>query len=155
MNGRIDSRLAALGIALPEAASPQANYVPFVRTGNLVFLSGQVCIRDGAITHRGKVGREIDAAGALAAARVVGVNLLAALRLACDGDLDRVVRCVSVRGYVAVDPSFTAIPAVVNGVSDLFVEVFGDAGRHSRSAIGVAALPRDCAFEADAVFELG
>jgi enamine deaminase RidA (YjgF/YER057c/UK114 family) len=119
-----------------------------------VFLAGQVCRVDGKVTHQGKLGAEIDVAGGKAAARVCAINLIAALKLALGGDLDRAVRCVSVRGFVASDPKFYEQPAVINGASDLFVEVFGEAGKHSRTAIGVAALPSDCAVEVDAVFEI-
>jgi enamine deaminase RidA (YjgF/YER057c/UK114 family) len=153
MSGQYEKRLAELGITLPEVPTPAANYVPFVITGNLVFLSGQVCKAGGAVTHRGKVGRDLDLAAGRAAARLCAINLMAALKLAI-GDLDRVVRLVSVRGYVASDPSFTEQPQVINGASDLFVEVFGEAGRHSRTAIGVAVLPSDCTAEVDAVFEI-
>lgn len=153
MAGRYEQRLAELGITLPAVPTPAANYVPFVITGNLVYLSGQVCKANGEVTHRGKVGRDLDLAAGKAAARLCAINLIAALKLAI-GDLDRVARLVSVRGFVASDPSFTEQPQVINGASDLFVEVFGDAGRHSRTAIGVAVLPSDCAAEVDAVFEI-
>jgi len=153
MAGRYEQRLAELGVTLPAVPTPAANYVPFVITGNLVYLSGQVCKANGEVTHRGKVGRDLDLAAGKAAARLCAINLIAALKLAI-GDLDRVVRLVSVRGFVASDPSFTEQPQVINGASDLFVEVFGDAGRHSRTAIGVAVLPSDCAAEVDAVFEI-
>lgn len=154
MAGQHEQKLAQLGIKLPDVPTPAANYVPFAITGNLVFLSGQVCKADGKVTHVGKVGREIDLAGGKSAARTCAINLIAALKLALGGDLERMVRLVSVRGYVSSDPSFTDQPQVINGASDLFVEVFGDAGRHSRTAIGVAALPSDCAVEVDAVFEI-
>jgi len=154
MAGQYEQKLVQLGIKLPDVPTPAANYVPFAITGNLVFLSGQVCKADGKVTHIGKVGREIDLAGGKSAARTCAINLIAALKLALGGDLDRMVRLVSVRGYVSSDPSFTDQPQVINGASDLFVEVFGDAGRHSRTAIGVAALPSDCAVEVDAVFEI-
>ncbi|MBC7781809.1 MAG: RidA family protein [Proteobacteria bacterium] len=154
MAGQYEQKLAQIGITLPEVPKPAANYEPYAIAGNLVFLAGQLCRVDGKITHKGKVGREVEPAAAKQAARVCGINLIAALKLACDGDLDRVKRCVSVRGFVASDPSFTEMPTVINGTSDLFVEVFGDAGRHSRTAIGIAVLPADCAVEVDAVFEL-
>jgi len=154
MAGKYEQKLNTLGITLPTVPTPAANYVPFAITGNLVFLSGQVCKADGKVTHAGKVGREVDATGAKAAARVCGINLIAALKLALGGDLDRVARCVSVRGFVASDPSFLDQPQVINGASDLFVEVFGEAGKHSRTAIGVTVLPSDCAVEVDAVFEI-
>jgi enamine deaminase RidA (YjgF/YER057c/UK114 family) len=153
MSGQYEKRLAELGITLPEVPTPAANYVPFVITGNLVFLSGQVCKAGGAVTHRGKVGRDLDLAAGRAAARLCAINLMAALKLAI-GDLDRVVRLVSVRGYVASDPSFTEQPQVINGASDLAVAVFGEKGKHARAAVGCPALPGDAAVEVEGMFEL-
>jgi enamine deaminase RidA (YjgF/YER057c/UK114 family) len=154
MAGKYETKLAEMGITLAPVPTPVANYLPFAISGNLVFLAGQVCRVDGKVTHKGKLGKEVDVAGGKAAARVCAINLIAALKLALGGDLDRAVRCVSVRGFVASDPQFFDQPTVINGASDLFVEVFGDAGKHSRTAIGVAALPADCAVEVDAVFEI-
>jgi enamine deaminase RidA (YjgF/YER057c/UK114 family) len=154
MAGRIDERLKTLGITLPAVRSPVANYVPFVRTGALLYVAGQICAAAGHPPCTGKVGGSIDLTTAQAAARVCGLNILAVVAQACGGDLDRVMRCVRLGGFVNVAPGFTDVPLVVNGASDLIVEVFGDAGRHARTAVGVAELPRGAAVEVDAIFEL-
>lgn len=150
---QVEQRLAALGITLPEPGAPIANYVPFVRSGNLVHISGQVS-RDanGGIT--GVVGEAVDLATAQKAARLCGINLLAQMKAACGGDLDRVVRVVKLGGFVQAGPDFFDIPQVVNGCSDLMVEALGDAGRHARSAVGVYRLPLNFAVEVDAVVEI-
>ena len=149
---KVEARLVELGIALPEPVSPIANYVPFVRAGSLLHISGQVSLgTDGGIT--GIVGAEIDLATAQRAARLCGVNLIAQMK-AATGDLDTVKRIVRLGGFVQAGPDFYEIPAVVNGASDLMVEVFGEAGRHARSAVGVYRLPRNFAVEVDAVVEL-
>jgi len=153
---KIEQRLLELGITLPPAPAPAANYVPYVRTGNLVMISGQVCFGpDGKLAerHKGKLGREVSEEMGKDAARVCGLNLIAQLK-ACVGDLDTVVRCVRLGGFVNVMPDYAAIPAIINGASDLMVEVFGEAGRHARAAVGVAELPFDCAVEIDAIFEI-
>ncbi len=154
MSGRIDQRLQELGIELGKAAAPAANYVPWTQAGNLVFISGQVPVRQGKILYRGKVGKTVNPEEAKAAARMAAVNVLAALKAACGGDLDRVKRCVKVVGFVNCVPEFDQQPMVVNGASDLFVDVFGDRGRHARSAVGANALPFDVPVEVEAVFEL-
>lgn len=154
MPGRIDQRLAELKIELPNAAAPMANYVPAVRVGNLLFVSGQVCQWNGERRHVGKLGAEISLADGKAAARLCGLNLLAQTKRFLDGDLDRVVRVVRLGGFVNAVPGFTEQPQVVNGASDLMVEVFGDAGRHARAAVGVGSLPGGAAVEVDAVFEV-
>ncbi len=149
---RIEARLAELGVTLPAPVAPIANYVPFVLSGNLLHISGQVSLGpEGGIT--GVVGTEIDLAAAQHAARLCGVNLIAQVR-AASGDLDRVARIVKLGGFVQAGPDFFDIPQVINGCSDLMVEVFGDAGRHARSAVGVYRLPRNFAVEVDAVVEL-
>ncbi len=149
----VEARLAELGVALPEPNAPVANYAPAVRTGNLLHISGQVSVNaDGGI--KGVVGEDVDAATAKAAARLCGINLIAQMKRALDGDLDRVVRIVKLGGFVQAGPSFFDIPQVVNGCSDLMVEVFGDAGRHARSAVGVYRLPLNFAVEVDAVVEV-
>lgn len=153
MTGRIEQKLQSLGIALPSAATPVANYIPYTRAGSLVFIAGQICQVDGKPMCLGKVGAAVDLPAAQKAARVCALNILAALKSACDGDLDRVVRCVRLGGFVNAAPGFTDVPLVVNGASDLIVEVFGDAGRHARTAIGVAELPRNVTVEVDAIFE--
>jgi enamine deaminase RidA (YjgF/YER057c/UK114 family) len=150
---RIEARLAELGLALPQPNAPVANYVPFVRAGALLHISGQVST-DAAGGVKGVVGEEVDLETAKRAARICGINLLAQMRAACDGDLDRVVRVVKLGGFVQAGPGFFEIPQVVNGASDLMVEVFGDAGRHARSAVGVFRLPMNFAVEVDAVVAL-
>ncbi|GLK53895.1 MAG: hypothetical protein CMF76_00615 [Maricaulis sp.] len=149
----IEARLAELGISLPEPVAPVANYVPFVRTGNQVFLSGQVSIGpDGLVA--GTLGGDMDLEAGQAAARLCGINLIAQMKAACEGDLERVKRVVRLGGFVAAAPSFTDIPKVVNGCSDLMVDVFGDKGRHARSAVSCPVLPLGAAVEVDAVFEI-
>ena len=150
---KVEQRLAAAGITLPSPVAPIANYVPFVRSGNLVHISGQVSLdASGGIT--GIVGEAVDLETAQRAARLCGVNLLVQMRAACDGDLDRVVRVVKLGGFVQDGPDFFDIPSVVNGCSDVMVEAFGEAGRHARSAVGVYRLPRNFAVEVDAVVEI-
>jgi enamine deaminase RidA (YjgF/YER057c/UK114 family) len=149
----IEARLAELGISLPEPVAPVANYVPFVRTGSQVFLSGQVSIGpDGLVA--GTLGDDMDLEAGQAAARLCGINLIAQMKAACEGDLERVKRVVRLGGFVAAAPSFTDIPKVVNGCSDLMVDVFGDKGRHARSAVSCPVLPLGAAVEVDAVFEI-
>lgn len=153
MAGLVEARLREFKIELPSAAAPLANYVPFVRTGDLLFVSGQVCQWNGERRFIGRLGAEISLEGGQQAARLCGLNLLAQARAAM-GDLDRIRRCVRLNGFVASTPEFVQQPQVVNGCSDLFVEVLGDAGRHSRVAVGVAALPGGVAVEVDAIFEV-
>jgi enamine deaminase RidA (YjgF/YER057c/UK114 family) len=154
MAGRIDARLKELGIELPKAAAPVANYVPYVITGSLVFISGQGPVGPNGIEYHGKVGRDLDTEEAKKAARLTAANILAQLREACGGDLDRVKRCVKLLGFVNSTPEFNQQPAVINGVSDLMVDVFGDAGRHARSALSAPSLPFDMAVEVEAIFEI-
>ena len=148
-----NARLTELGISLPEPAKAVANYVPYVRTGNLVHISGQLS-NDASGGVKGTVGVDVTPDQANAAARLCGINLLAQIKAACDGDLDRVVRIVKLGGFVQAGPDFIAIPAVINGCSDLMVEVFGDAGKHARSAVGVYKLPLGFAVEIDAIVEI-
>jgi enamine deaminase RidA (YjgF/YER057c/UK114 family) len=148
-----DERLAALGLTLPEPRAPVANYVPFVRTGSTLYVSGQVST-DAAGGVRGVVGEDVSADQAKLAARICGLNLIAQLKAALDDDLGRVVRIVKLGGFVQAGPGFFDIPQVLNGCSDLMVEVFGDAGRHARSAVGVYRLPLTFAVEVDAVAEV-
>ncbi len=153
MAGRIEARLAELGITVPEGTAPQANYVPYTISGNLVFISGQVAkLGDAVIT--GKLGADVDVETGHRAARACALNLIAHLRSACGGDLDRVTRCLKLGGFVQGTPDFTDAPVVMNGASDLMVDVFGEAGRHARFAVAVACLPLDSAVEVDAVFEI-
>jgi enamine deaminase RidA (YjgF/YER057c/UK114 family) len=151
---KTDQRLAQLGITLPPPGAPGGNYVPFVLTGDLVFMAGQVARADGKMKFAGKVGRDLSVEQGQAAARLCALNLLAQLKVACNGDLDRVVQCVRVGGFVNCPPEFTEHPKVINGASDFLVEVLGDRGKHARAAIGVAGLPMDSAVEVEAVFQL-
>ena len=149
----IEHRLADLGIELPKPNAPVANYVPFVRTGNLLHISGQVSL-DASGGIRGVVGEDVDLETAIRAARLCGLSLLAQMKAACDGEFGKVSRIVKLGGFVQAGPTFFDIPKVVNGCSDLMVEVFGDAGRHARSAVGVYRLPMNFAVEVDAVVQL-
>jgi len=148
----IEDRLKSLGIVLPEPVAPVANYVPFVQSGSQLYISGQVSV-DASGGIKGTVGTEVDEATAKAAARLCGINLIAQMKAAL-GDLSRVRRVVKLGGFVQAGPEFFAIPAVINGCSDLMVEVFGDAGRHARSAVGVYRLPLNFSVEVDAVVEV-
>jgi enamine deaminase RidA (YjgF/YER057c/UK114 family) len=154
MSGRIDQRLAELKIELPTAASPAANYVPTVRTGNLLFVAGQIPMQNGKAEFVGKLGRDFNVDDGRRAARLCALNVIAQVKAALGGDLDRVRRCVRVGGFVNAVPDFGDHPQVVNGASDLLVDVFGEAGKHARAAVGVGSLPRGVAVEIDAVFEV-
>ena len=153
MTGNIDARLAELGITIPEPRTPRANYIPFVQTGNLVFISGQVSQADDGLIA-GKVGGNLDIETGQLAARACGLNLLGQLKVACEGDLDRVSRVVKLGGFVNAPPNFIEPPAVLNGASDLMVEIFGESGRHARFAIATASLPQGAAVEVDSIFEI-
>ncbi len=153
MTSRVEARLAELGLTLPAAAAPVANYVPWVLSGSLLFVSGQLPMRDGRVAVTGKLGAGLDIAQGQEAARLCALMILAQARSAT-GDLDRIVRCVELGGFVACTPDFTDHPRVVNGASDLMVKVLGDAGRHSRFAVGVPSLPLDAAVEIRATFEI-
>ena len=155
MSGRIEARLAELGIELPQPAAPVANYVPFALSGNLLFIAGQICQWNGQLRFVGKLGAGVGIAEGKEAARLCALNILAHVRTACGGDLDRVRRCLRVGGFVNCTPDFTEMPQVVNGASDLMVEVFGDGGRHARAAVGVSSLPGGVAVEVEATFEIG
>lgn len=150
---KVEERLAELGITLPQPNAPVANYVPFVRSGDLLHISGQVSI-DASGGIKGTVGVDVDAETAKRAARLCGINLIAQMKAACEGDLDRVVRVVKLGGFVQAGPDFFDIPQVVNGCSDVMVDAFGDVGRHARSAVGVYRLPLNFAVEVDAVVQL-
>lgn len=149
----VEGKLAELGLELPDVVAPVAAYVPTARTGILVWTSGQLPMVQGALPATGKVGAAVDADTAKNLARTCALNALAAIRAEI-GDLDRVRRVVKVVGFVASDPSFTGQPGVVNGASELLGEVFGDAGRHARSAVGVAVLPLDAPVEVEVVVEV-
>jgi len=150
--GRIEARLQELGIALPTPPAPVASYVPFQIVGNLVHVSGQVSV-DASGGIKGRLGEALEVEQGQAAARLCGLNLQ--VRAACDGDLDRVKRVIKLNGFVNVTPDFDPIPQVMNGCSDLMVAVFGDSGRHARSAVGQANLPLNFAVEVDGLFEIG
>lgn len=150
MSGRVDARLAELSIDLPTAAAPAANYIPSVNQDGMLYISGQLPMRDGTLFFQGKCGRDLDLANAREAARLCGINIIAQAKAAL-GDLDRVVRIVKLTGFVNGTAEFDQQPQVINGASDLMVEVFGDAGRHARSAVGVASLPFGVAVEIDAI----
>ncbi|HUP93534.1 MAG TPA: RidA family protein [Burkholderiales bacterium] len=154
MASKIEQRLTELGITLPPPGAPGGNYVPFVVVGDLAFMAGQVAREAGKMKYVGKVGRDLSIEQGHAAARLCAVNLLAQLKAACGGDLERVERCVRLGGFVNSPPDFFDHPKVVNGASDLMVEVFGERGQHARTAVGVAALPLDSAVEVEAVFQL-
>ncbi|CAA7615164.1 RidA family protein [Magnetospirillum sp. UT-4] len=154
MASRTEARLAELGIALPVPAAAVANYVPYVRTGALVFVSGQLPLEGGKPVVLGRLGAELAVEDGVRAARLCGLNLLAQARAACGGDLDRVRRVVRLTAFVACTPDFTDQPKVVNGASDLMVEVLGDAGRHARVAVGAPSLPLNVAVEIEGVFEV-
>ena len=155
MAGVIEAKLQELGITLPSPMAPLANYVPSTTTGNLVVVSGQVPARDGKVAVTGKLGAGVTVAQATEAARLCFINVLVHLRTACGGDLDRVKRVVRLGGFVACVPEFTSHALVMNGASDLAVAIFGDAGRHARSTIGVPSLPADAAVEVEGMFEIG
>ena len=146
--------MAELGIVLPTPGNPPANFVPFVRAGGLVFISGQTPRVDGNVVYAGKVGRNVTVDDARSAARLCALHLIAHLKVACGGDLDRVLRCVRVTGYVNSEPDFTGQPQVLNGSSDLMTEIFGVRGQHASTAIGAAALPAGAAVEVEGIFEI-
>ena len=150
----IEARLKELGITLPAQPTPAANYAPFVKVGNHVFMSGQITSLNGELTFVGKVGRDFTVEEGSEAARICALNILAHLKAACDGDLDKVIRCVRLGGFVNCPEDFKDQPKVINGASDLMVEVFGEKGRHTRAAVGVSSLPFGVAVEVDAIFEV-
>jgi enamine deaminase RidA (YjgF/YER057c/UK114 family) len=149
----IAKRLEEIRIKLPHPIAPIANHVGFVRAGNRLFLSGQLCLVDGIPVAKGKLGSQVTVEAGQAAARICDINLLAQLNLAL-GDLDKVVRVVRLGGFVSSEPDFLGASTVMNGASDLMVEVFGDSGRHARSAVTVPVLPADAAVEVEGTFEV-
>lgn len=154
MSETIDNRLEAMGIRLPVAAAPAANYVPYVISGNLLYLSGQLPMEDGKIAVTGLVGANVDLAAAQRAAELCAINILAQAKAAL-GDLGRIARVIKLNGFVASAPGFTEQHLVINGASNLIANVLGDAGKHARAAVGMAALPLNAAVEIDAILEIG
>ncbi len=152
--GLVSSRLKELGLILPKITSPSGTYVPYRLSGQTLYISGQVPRVDGVDCYLGLVGANMDVAEAYQAARVCALNLLARASAALDGDLDRVSACLQVRGFVNAVPEFKDHPAVIDGASDLLVEVLGEKGRHARTALGAGSLPRGFAVEVDAIFEV-
>ncbi len=155
MSGPITTRMAELGIELPEPAAPAANYIPFVVTGNLVFVSGQVTVWNGELRYIGRLGEDMDIDEGYRAARLCGLNLIAQAKAAAKGDLNKIKQVVKLGGFVNSTADFTDHPKVINGASDLMAEVFGEAGKHARFAVGAPSLPLGVAVEVDGVFELG
>lgn len=150
---KFNDRLKELGIDLPQLAAPVANYVPFTLSGGTLYISGQLPVKDGQIV-KGLLGGDMDAEKGMEAARLCAINIIAQANAALGGDLDRVVRCLRLGGFVASTAAFFDHPKVINGASDLIVDVFGGAGKHARAAVGVAALPLGAAVEVDAIFEV-
>ncbi|MET0541002.1 MAG: RidA family protein [Variovorax sp.] len=151
---RIEERLSAIGLHLPTPPTPVANFLPFRVEGSMVYLAGQVNEWNGTVPFVGKLGRDIELEQGREAAQLCALNLLACLKLACQGDLDQVHRCVRVGGFVNCEPEYEHVPMVINGASDLFVALLGEHGRHARTAVGVAGLPRRASVEVDAIFSL-
>ncbi|OLP55286.1 hypothetical protein BJF92_22225 [Rhizobium rhizosphaerae] len=150
----IDAKLAELGITLPVAAAPAANYVPYVLSGTQLFISGQLPMEAGKVAVTGKLGAGVDVAAGQRAAELCAINILAQARAALDGDLSRIARVVKLNGFIASVPEFTEQHLVMNGASNLIAAILGDAGRHARAAVGMAALPFDAAVEIDAVLDI-
>ena len=150
----VEERLSELGLTLPAVAAPVANYVPTVRTGNLVFVAGQVPVLNGEVKFKGRLGQDMDVDEGYQAARLCGLNLIAQAQAAADGDLDKIKRVVKLGGFVSATPDFTDHPKVINGASDLMVEIFGETGKHARFAVGAGSLPLGVAVEVDGVFEI-
>lgn len=151
---KIEEKLKSLNIVVPQPLAPVANYVGFVKSGNQVFVSGQLPIENGELKYVGKVGSKISVEDAGKAARICAINIIAQIKLACEGDLERVVRCVKLGVFVNGEADFIDHPVVANGASDLIADVFGDAGKHARAAVGSGSLPRGVSVEIDAIFEI-
>ena len=154
MAGDIERKLRELGIDLPTAAAPAANYVPFIVAGSVVYCAGQLPVGNGEIRYSGRLGEGVSLEEGQAAARLCALNLIAQVKAACDGDLDRVMRVLRLGVFVNSADAFIEQPRVANGASDLMVEVFGEVGRHARSAVGVNVLPLGVAVEVDGIFEI-
>lgn len=154
MSDAIEGRLKELGIVLPQAAAPAANYVPYVISGNLLYLSGQLPMENGKIGVTGHLGKDVDVAGGQRAAELCAINILAQAKAALGGDLGRIKRLIKLNGFVASTPDFVEQHLVINGASDLLANVLGEAGKHARAAVGMAALPLNAAVEIDAILEI-
>ena len=154
MAGTVEQRLIDMGIELPKPAAPAANYIPFVITGNLIFVSGQITMLNGDLQYQGTVGDNLSVEDGYQAARICAINLIAQVKEACFGDLDRVTQVVKLGGFVNCTPDFTDQPKVINGASDLIAEAFGDNGKHARFAVGAPSLPLGVAVEVDGIFEI-
>jgi enamine deaminase RidA (YjgF/YER057c/UK114 family) len=154
MSDAVESRLKELGIVLPQAAAPAANYVPYVISGNLLYLSGQLPMENGKLGVTGLLGRDVDVAGGQRAAELCAINILAQAKAALDGNLGRIKRIIKLNGFVASAPEFVEQHLVINGASNLLANVLGDAGTHARAAVGMAALPLNAAVEIDAIMEI-
>lgn len=154
MSETIKSRLSARGITLPAAAAPAANYLPFTRTGNLLFISGQLPMENGTIAATGLLGRDLDVEAGVRAAELCAINILAQVNAALECDLERIVRLAKISGFVASMPDFTDQHLVINGASNLLAEILGERGQHARAAVGMACLPLNAAVEIDAIVEI-
>ncbi|MBT3238122.1 MAG: RidA family protein [Rhodospirillaceae bacterium] len=154
MSGTVENKLAELGVTLPAPAAAAANYVPYVISGNMVFVSGQITMLDGELQYLGTVGDDLTLDDGIAAARICAINLIAQVKEACGGDLDRVKRVVKLGGFVNCTAEFTDHPKVINGASDLIADAFGEAGKHARFAVGAPSLPLGIAVEVDGIFEI-
>lgn len=154
MTGQVEARLKELGVTVPTPAAPVANYVGYVTSGKLVFVSGQVTLKDGKVEYIGKVGKDFTVEQGQEAAKLCAINIVAQLKAAAGGDLDKVKRIVKLGGFVNSAPDFTDQPKVINGASDFMVAVFGDKGRHARAAVSAGGLPLNVAVEIDCVAEL-
>ena len=153
MGEKIEKRLSDLGVTLPAAAAPAANYVPFVRSGNLLFTAGQLPLRDGKLQVAGLLGREVDTAAGVEAAKLCAINILAQAKAAL-GDLEKIVRLVKITAFVASTPDFTDQHLVANGASDFLAAALGERGKHARAAVGMASLPLNAAVEVEAIIEI-
>jgi enamine deaminase RidA (YjgF/YER057c/UK114 family) len=154
MNGVVAQRLAALDLELPPVPQPRGSFKPYSRSGSLVFLAGQICEWNGEVRYAGRIGEVHDLAAGQKAAELCALNLLASLRLALDGNLDRVVCCHRLGGFVLAKPDYADVPKVINGASDLMFALFGENGRHARTSVGVANLPANASVEVDGIFEV-
>ncbi|MGB7336718.1 MAG: RidA family protein [Salaquimonas sp.] len=154
MSGPIETKLSAMGVELSAPPKPLASYVGFVKQGDLVFVSGQLPLVAGELKYKGLLGRDVSIEDAAAAARLCAINILSQIKIACEGDLERIVQCVRLGGFVASMPDFTDHPKVVNGASDFMGEALGERGVHARAAVGVAALPLNACVEVEAVFAI-